>query len=339
MRLSHVKFTYRNSLESTTMPSALSIDLRWRIVWMKISQNLPGNEIADLLQVSERTVRRIVDLFYHTGDVKPKEYRHGPMRLLGEFEQLALLRLILERPGIYLHEVQTELYAMFGVQVSISTICKTLRSIGCSRQVMRHVAAQRSDDLRAKFMADIAPYDPSMFVWVDETGCDRRNSIRKYAYGVQGITPCEHRILIRGQRYSVITVMSVKGVLDAYIVESTVNGDVFEEFVRKCLLPILQPFDYEAPHSVLILDNAAIHHVEPVLDLLEITAQALVLFLPPYSPDLMPLEEVFSKVKSILKAENALFQVFSAPRALLATAFGMVTESDCLGYIHHAGYL
>ncbi len=53
----------------------------------------------------------------------------------------------------------------------------------------------------------------------------------------------------------------------------------------------------------------------------------------------MPLEEVFSKVKSILKANDALFQVSSTPRSLLATAFGMVTEEDCMGYIHHAGYL
>ena len=177
-----------------------------------------------------------------------------------------------------------------------------------------------------------------MFVWIDETGCDRRNATRKYAYSMRGITPCDHRILIRGQRYSVITVLSMKGVLDAYIVESTVNGDVFEEFARKCLLPILQPFDYVAAHSVVVMDNAAIHHVQSVVNVIETDAQAQLLFLPPYSPDLMPLEEAFSKVKSIMKANDALFQASSTPRALLATAFSMVTE-DCIGYIRHAGYL
>ena len=140
---------------SEIMPAAFSIDLRWRTVWMIIAHSLPVSEIAVLLEVSERTVRRIVKLFTDTGDVKPKEYRHGPMRLLGDFEQLTLLRLILEHPGIYLHEIQAELYAMFGVQVSVPTICRTLRYMGCTRQVLSHVAAQRSDALRGKFMADI----------------------------------------------------------------------------------------------------------------------------------------------------------------------------------------
>lgn len=324
---------------ASEMPTAFSTDLRWRIVWLKIAHDIPTKEIAVLLGVSERTVRRILKLFNTTGDVKPKDYHHGPMRLLGDFEQLTLLRLILERPGIYLHEIQAELYSMFEVQVSVPTICKTLRHMGCTRQVIRHIAAQRSEVLMAKFMSDVAMYDPQMLVWIDETGCDRRNATRKYAYGIRGITPCDHRIIIRGQRYSVITVMSIKGVLDAYIVESTVNGDVFEEFTRTCLLPILQPFDYVAPHSVVILDNASIHHVASIVDMIKRDGKARILFLPPYCPELMPLEEVFSKVKSILKSNDALFQATSAPRPLLATAFGMVTEEDCIGYIRHAGYL
>ncbi len=55
-----------------------------------------------------------------------------------------------------------------------------------------------------------------------------------------------------------------------------------------------------------------------------------------YSPDLNPAEEVFSEVKSIMKQNNALFQV---TRFLLATAFSMVTKEDCLKFITHSGYL
>ena len=58
-------------------------------------------------------------------------------------------------------------------------------------------------------------------------------------------------------------------------------------------------------------------------------------FLPPYSPDLMPLEEVFNQVKKA----NKSFQVCTAPRALLAMAFSMVTFEDCIGYIRHCGYI
>jgi len=91
--------------------------------------------------------------------------------------------------------------------------------------------------------------------------------------------------------------MSTGGMEDAYIAEGNVNGEVFENFVRKSLLPILQPFNGANACSVVTLDNAAIHHLEQIEDMIT-GVGALIRFLPPYSPDLMPLEEAFSQVKS-----------------------------------------
>ena len=103
-----------------------------------ITQYLDVHEISKQLCISERTVRRYIHPFEQIGDIKPVSQRHGPHRLLGEFEQLMLLRLVLDKPGIYLHEVQSE---WVGVDVSISTLCKTLRHMGCTMQVMQHVVA------------------------------------------------------------------------------------------------------------------------------------------------------------------------------------------------------
>ena len=149
------------------MPKPYATDLRWRIIWLYIAHESTPSEISHLMCISERTVRRYIALFEETGDVKPATYRHGPPRLLGDFEQLTLLQLILQHPGIYLHELQEKLVEYFGVRVGMSTICRTLKFMGCSRQVMHHIAIQRSDSLRAKFMAKICMYDPSMFVWTD----------------------------------------------------------------------------------------------------------------------------------------------------------------------------
>jgi len=60
---------------------------------------------------------------------------------------------------------------------------------------MHHIALQRSDTLRAQFMATISIYDSSMFVWLDESGHDRRNTIRKQAYSFRGMPLADHRIL------------------------------------------------------------------------------------------------------------------------------------------------
>ena len=69
------------------------------------------------------------------------------------------------------------------------------------------------------------------------------------------------------------------------------------------------------PLSVVIMDNASIHHVQSNVRLIESTG-AKVLFLPPYSPDLNPLEPVFGKVKTILKENDCIFQTSSTPRLL-----------------------
>jgi transposase len=86
------------------------------------------------------------------------------------------------------------------------------------------------------------------------------------------------------------------------------------------------------------MDNASIHHVEDVQDLIE-GVGARLLFLPPYSPDLNPVEGVFSQIKSIMKENHTLFEVASCPRALLTMLFGMISKEDCHGHISHSGYL
>ena len=82
---------------------------------------------------------------------------------------MQLLRFIFEDPTAYLHEIQRKFVHAFGVSISASSICRTLKSMGCSRQVVRHIAMQQSDYQRAKFMAEICLYNPGMFIWLDES--------------------------------------------------------------------------------------------------------------------------------------------------------------------------
>lgn len=236
-----------------------------------------------------------------------------------------------------MHEMQRKLFEKFGVNISPSTICRTLKAMGCSRQVMRHIALQQSDSDRARFMAEVSLYEPGMLVWLDESGCDRRNSIRKFGYSIRGIRPSKRRLLIRGIRYSAIPIMTVYGLFDVFLAEGSINGDRFAQFTETYLVPFLMPFNGTNPFSVVIMDNASIHHVSDVVALIQNVGARLV-FLPPYSPDLNPLEPVFGKVKSILKENDIIFQACSSPKALLAMAFGMITAEDCTNYAKHCGY-
>ena len=133
--------------------------------------------------------------------------------------------------------------------------------------------------------------------------------------------------------------MSLDGILDVLVTEGTMDGDRFINFIRNVLSPHLLPFNGVNPRSVIIMDNASIHHVDGAIDLIENQIGARVCFLPAYSPDLNPAEGVFSQIKAIMKENDKLFQVFSAPRALLAMAFASVTTEDCKGHIHNCGYI
>ena len=256
--------------------------------------------------------------------MKVRERLNGPRCLMGDFEQLVLLRLILDNPGIYLKELEAELLDKFGVLISVPTICRTLKTMGCTRQAMHRVALQRSDAARAQFMSEVSVYDPHMLVWLDESGCDRRDAIRKYGYSIRGIPICDQRLLIRGKRF---TAIPMDGVHDVLIAEGTMNGDRFAMFVKNVLSPHLMPFNGLNPRSVVIMDNASIHHVYEVVNYIETQVGARVLFLPPYSPDLNPVEGVFSQIKAAMKEDDKLFQIFSAPRVLLSMVFATITRS------------
>ena len=87
-----------------------------------------------------------------------------------------------------------------------------------------------------------------------------------------------------------------------------------------------------------ILDNAAIHHIPEVRDIIEDTG-ALLIYLPPYSPDYNPLEELFSKVKYQIRQNDIVFQATDDPEALILESFYHVTSEDCNGYFRNAEYI
>jgi len=153
-------------------------------VWFYIVHQLTVTDISQTLCISERTVRKYINMFEQTGDVEPRKQCHGPPKLLGDFEQLILLNIFLGHAGMYLHEVQTKFQTMFGVTVSVATICRILKCMGCTRQVVQHIALQHSDEHRAKFMA-VSVYDPAMPIWINKSGCDRRNCVRKRSFGLR----------------------------------------------------------------------------------------------------------------------------------------------------------
>ena len=94
--------------------------------------------------------------------------------------------------------------------------------------------------------------------------------------------------------------MSTRGVLDCNVVHGSVNGEQLYKIIQKTLLPHLMPYNGINPHSIVVMDNASIHHIEGVKEMIN-EVGALLLYLPPHLPDYNPIEELFSKLKYMTK--------------------------------------
>ena len=153
-------------------------------------------------------------------------------------------------------------------------------------------------------MAHIASYKAEDLVFIDESGIDSY-LYNPWGYGVRG-----HKVYgeVSGKRYdreSFIAGKNGKNIIAPMCFKGTCNTELFNAWIEQVLLPELKP------GQVVILDNAAFHKSPKTKELIE-SAGCKLLFLPPYSPDLNPIETFWAnlkaKIKSIIDNFNNLSQ-------------------------------
>jgi transposase len=128
---------------------------------------------------------------------------------------------------------------------------------------------------------------------------------------------------------TLIAALGITGMRCATVLDGAVNGDAFTAFVTQVLSPELRPGD------IVIMDNLSAHKVNGVRAAIE-GAKAELIYLPPYSPDLNPIELIFSKLKQSFRtlAARTKDALWTAMQSVLDT----VTPSDALNCYRHAGY-
>ena len=215
--------------------------------------------------------------------------------------------------------------------VSGSTVCRTLRRLGYTRKKVQQIARQRCQEFRGAFLAQVLQFPRDFFVWVDETGCDLRTNIRRFGYSLLGQSPQYTRLLTRGKRISAICAMSSEGLVGVEFKTDSVDSDAFFDFVRGTLIPNMQPFDGLSSRSIAIMDNCSIHHVDIIKAALQ-DAGIVVFFLTPYSPDLNPIEELFSSIKYYLKDYDEMMQSVPADdiTTIIQAAFECSFNAECI---------
>lgn len=128
---------------------------------------------------------------------------------------------------------------------------------------------------------------------------------------------------------TMISSVRLDGSTACMAIDDATSADVFREYVRHVLVPTLRP------GNIVVLDNLSAHKDSESLDLIR-AAAAEVWFLPPYSPDLNPIEKMWSKVKEFLRAAKA--RSFDALLAAIGEALKTVTAQDAHGWFESCGY-
>jgi transposase len=128
---------------------------------------------------------------------------------------------------------------------------------------------------------------------------------------------------------TLIAALGIEGMRCSTVVDGAVNGEVFEAFVEQVLVPQLRPGD------VVIMDNLSSHKRQRTRERIE-AAGVQLLFLPPYSPDLNPIEMIFAKIKHLLRSlacrtRDALWRA-------MQTVLDQVTATDAANCFRHCGY-
>ncbi len=226
--------------------------------------------------------------------------RCGPVRKL-TLQHTASLRVILEsHPELYLdeiHEILTFLDPM--LDISISTLSRHILKMGYSRKKSSKVIDKADYFLRTLYCQalQLLVTNINQLVFLDEATNARNSLTRQYSRS-------SVKISSRGKSYtptsrvSFIGAISVNGIVEFDLIENTVTSVDFTQFVQETLLHRMNAYPNE--NSILILDNARAHSPE-IVDYAFNEYGVLVIFLPPYSPDLNPIERFFSSIKATFK--------------------------------------
>jgi transposase len=189
-------------------------------------------------------------------------------------------------------------------------------------------ATERDQEKRGAWRRRYGGVDPRRFVFVDESSTNVR------MVPIRARAPKGERAYGKAPKnwdknVTLISSISLEGMGPSMSIEGSADGEAFVLYIEQFLCPKLKP------GQVVVMDNLQVHKMRRGRELIEGRGCTLV-FLPSYSPDFNPIEEAFSKVKTILRKAKA--RSFEALVEATGRALCAVSERDAFGFFTHCGY-
>jgi transposase len=202
------------------------------------------------------------------------------------------------------------------------------RSLGPAAQKTSLIAAERDAAQRQPWQAALRGLDPQRLVFLDETATPTTLTRRRARAprGQRAVGRVPHR---RWQAVTLIASLSLDGMGAAMSLEGAVTRESFHAYVEQALVPSL------VPGQIVVLDNLAVHKSARAIEAIT-AAGCRVIFLPPYSPDLNPIELAFAKLKQHLRRVAA--RTYASVVAATGPALDAITPADAAAFFAHCGY-
>jgi transposase len=181
---------------------------------------------------------------------------------------------------------------------------------------------------RTRWRQAIGHLDPQRLVFIDETWI-KTNMAPIRGWGIKGERLKGFAPDGRWRTLTFLAALRADALTAPCVVDGPINGVVFRAYVEQFLLPVLRPGD------IVVLDNLGSHRARATRRAV-LAAGARFAFLPPYSPDFNPIEQVFAKVKHWLRMAQA--RSIEAIHHHLARLVGAIGSTECTNYFRNAGY-
>jgi transposase len=187
---------------------------------------------------------------------------------------------------------------------------------------------ERVQQARVDYQALIQPFDLQRFKFVDESGVNLAMT-RRFGRAPRGVRVIGAVPQNYGANLTLIAALSLHGIEAFMTIEGATDAEVFQAYAEQVLGPTLRPGD------IVVLDNLSAHKMTTIREVIE-GRGARLLYLPPYSPDLAPIEQAWSKIKTFLRAAKA--RTREALELAIQHALTTITAADAHGGFTYCGY-
>lgn len=292
--------------------------------------NISQRKLAKRFQVTPSFVQKLLKQYRETGSLSPKKRQVQTPTKLNEAQLQLLADLVEQNNDATLEELKGLVFEKTGVSIGRSTVDRMLKKLNLTRKKSLYPTqkgTERVQRLRVDYWEQMRDLKAENLIFIDESGVNlaMTRSHARAPKGKRAYAPVSKA----GSNVSIIGAMSLNQVLARVALTGSINTLTFEAFIHQRLIPKLWK------GACIILDNCSIHFSEDMKQWIE-AAGAHLIYLPPYSPEFSPIENCWSKVKSLLRRAKA--QSYDELNGALEQAFQAISPEDIKGWFSHCCY-